>query len=135
MTRPITIDNYMVKHPVTVKATDSVIAASRKILQYEISGVCVVDDNNNLVGVLSELDCLRAILERILENGEPTAGTVAEVMTTEVNTSDPDEQIINIASSMLEKKQRRRPVVVNGKLQGQVTCRQILKAIKDFANP
>jgi len=33
---------------------------------------------------------------------------------------------------MLKHKHRRRPVIENGKLIGQVTCRQILSAIKDF---
>ncbi|MFT5101924.1 MAG: CBS domain-containing protein, partial [Planctomycetaceae bacterium] len=40
--------------------------------------------------------------------------------------------IITVAASMLDHKHRRRPVVENGKLVGQLTCRLILGAIKDF---
>ena len=56
-------------------------------------------------------------------------------MTANVNTNEPGEQIIDVAAEMLKKGHRRRPIVDGGKLAGQVTCRQILKAIKDFAGP
>ena len=62
--RPIELRNYMIKHPVTVTPDMSIFEASHKILEYKISGVCVVDEDNNLVGVLSELDCLRAKIGR-----------------------------------------------------------------------
>ena len=133
--RSIELRNYMVKHPVTVSPESTIFEASHKILEYKISGVCVVDKDNNLVGVLSELDCLRAIVAKVYEQGEADAGTVADVMTHNVEVNHPHDQITDLASSMLDHKHRRRPIVVNGKLVGLVTCRQILKAIKDFASP
>ena len=135
MARSVELRNYMVIHPVTVTADMSIFEASHKILEYKLSGVCVVDDDNNLLGVLSELDCLRAIVDKVYENGETDAGKVADVMTHNVEVNHPHDQITDVAISMLDHKHRRRPVVINGKLVGQVTCRQILKAIKDFAVP
>ena len=44
----------------------------------------------------------------------------------------PDEDIVDIAQDMLTKNKRRRPVVENGKLIGQITCRQLLTAVKKF---
>jgi CBS domain-containing protein len=125
----------MIKHPVTVTPDMSIFEASHKILEYKISGVCVVDEDNNLVGVLSELDCLRAIVDKVYEQGQDDAGCVADVMTHNVEVNHPHDQITNVATSMLDHKHRRRPVVIDGKLVGQVTCRQLLKAIKDFAVP
>ncbi|MFB3078881.1 MAG: CBS domain-containing protein, partial [Lysobacterales bacterium] len=52
-----------------------------------------------------------------------------------VEVNHPHDQITDVAISMLDHKHRRRPVVIDGKLVGQVTCRQILKAIKEFAVP
>ena len=135
MPRSIELRNYMVKHPVTVTPDMSIFAASHKILEYKLSGVCVVDDDNNLLGMLSELDCLRAIVDKVYTNGEADAGIVADVMTHNVEVNHPHDQITNVATSMLDHKHRRRPVVIDGKLVGQVTCRQILKAIKEFAVP
>jgi CBS domain-containing protein len=135
MPRSIELRNYMVRHPVTVTPEMSIFEASHKILEYKLSGVCVVDHDNNLLGVLSELDCLKAIVEKVYKNGEEDAGIVADVMTHNVEVNHPHDQITNVATSMLDHKHRRRPVVIDGKLVGQVTCRQILKAIKEFAVP
>ena len=46
----------------------------------------------------------------------------------------PDEDIVDVAQDMLRKNKRRRPVVENGKLIGQITCRQLLHAVKQFRN-
>jgi len=135
MPRSIELRNYMVRHPVTVSPGMTIFEASHKILQYKLSGVCVVDADNNLLGVLSELDCLRAIVDRVYKDGEEDAGTVAEVMTHNVEVNHPHDNITNVAASMLDHKHRRRPIVIDGKLVGQVSCRQILKAIKEFAVP
>lgn len=135
MARSLNVSHYMVKFPVSVSADTTVLSAAKTILEAQVSGVCVVDDDNNLLGVLSELDCLRAIVEEVFEKGQSSAGIVADAMTKEVETNREDDQIINVAASMLDHKHRRRPIVENGKLKGQVTCRQILKAIKDFAAP
>lgn len=133
--RSIELRNYMVKHPVTVTPETTVFEASHKILEYKISGLCVVDEDNNLVGMLSELDCLRAIVSKVYQQGCADAGTVADVMTHNVEVNHPHDQITDVANSMLDHKHRRRPIVINDKLVGQVTCRQILKAVKDFAAP
>lgn len=135
MSRSLSLDDYMVKRPIKVNANASILEAVAIILEHSVSGLCVVDDNQNLVGVLSELDCLRAIVERIYVDKQSTAGFVHEVMTKEVEANKPDDDIISVATSMLDHKHRRRPVVDNNRLVGQVTCRQILGAIKDFSTP
>ena len=45
----------------------------------------------------------------------------------------PNEDIVDVAQDMLSKNKRRRPVVENGKLIGQITCRQLLRAVQQFA--
>ena len=41
----------------------TILDAVDTILKHSVSGCCVVDENDKLIGVLSELDCLRAIVE------------------------------------------------------------------------
>ncbi|MEX0942053.1 MAG: CBS domain-containing protein [Pseudomonadales bacterium] len=132
MLKSIEVRHYMLKKPVSVKANMTIYEASHHILANKISGVVVVDDNNNLVGMLSELDCLRAIVNNVYNDGDPGASLVRDVMTREVEVNHPHDDIITVASSMLDHKHRRRPIVADGKLVGQLTCRQILKAVKDF---
>lgn len=133
MAKSVEVRQYMVK-PVTVNQDVTVAEAAQVILKHKLSGVTVVDDANHLVGMLSELDCLRAIVDSVYNGGVPGAAKVKDIMTENVETNHPDEDIISVAATMLDHKHRRRPVVEDGKLVGQVTCRQILSAIKDFSS-
>ena len=62
MLRTVNLRDYILPNPVKVHAHDSILDAMKVIIDNKISGVCVVDEKNNLVGILSELDCLRAAL-------------------------------------------------------------------------
>jgi len=135
MLKPVELSNYMVEHPVTVKPYMTIYEAAHLILTHKVSGVLVVDDNKNLLGMLSELDCLRAIMDDVYNGYELGATRVEDFMTTDVETNDPHDDITAVAASMLDHKHRRRPVVKDGRLLGQVTCRQILKAVKEFGGP
>ena len=104
------------------------------ITEHKVSGVVVVNEAGVVVGMLSELDCLRNLLSEAY-NGQAMGGeAVALAMTTPVTTCAADADIISIAESMLANKQRRRPVVDQGKLVGQITCRQLLGALLDFGS-
>ena len=134
MLRSVEMKDYMLTNPVKVKADDDVFEAIHQLLVYKVSGACVVDDGGHLVGVLSELDCLRAILGSVY-NDSPV-GKVGEFMTKEVISVKMTDSIVDVASDMLKHKHRRRPVIQDdGLLIGQVTCRQLLRAVKEFAAP
>jgi predicted transcriptional regulator len=55
-----------------------------------------------------------------------------DIMKTDVATASPNEGLFDILICMLDEGQRRRPVIEDGKLIGQVTCRHLLKAIINF---
>ena len=113
--------------------SDNVLDAMQVIIDNKISGVCVVDEEGNLVGILSELDCLRAVLSATYNN--TGIGKVREHMASDnLVVAHPDEDIVDVAQDMLLKNKRRRPVVEDGKLIGQITCRQLLSAVKKFRN-
>lgn len=127
----VEVRDYMDRHPVKVNADVDLFEAISLIRENKISGLCVVNGGDQLVGVLSELDCLNAILSAVYD--EYTAvGTVGEYMTRDVVTVDAGDDILKVASDMLRNRHRRRPVVEDGKLVGQITCRQLLAAVKDF---
>ena len=131
MLRSVELKYYMLPNPVNVKADVDLCDAVELILEYKISGVCVVDDENHLVGVLSEMDCLKAILSAMY-NEETSVGPVSGFMSTEVYTVSPHADIVDVAQDMLKRGYRRCPVVQDGKLVGQVTCRQLLRAVEKF---
>ncbi|QFU74532.1 CBS domain-containing protein [Halioglobus maricola] len=131
MSPSVKLRDYLIPNPATVQPDDSVLAAMKVIIDNKISGVCVVDSQHNLVGILSELDCLEASLGSLYNDSG--VGMVRDHMAaSNLIVAHPEEDIIHVAQDMLAKNKRRRPVVENGKLIGQVTCRQLLKAITRF---
>ncbi len=134
MLRSVNVKDYMLHDPVIVKADESIFEAIHKILMNKLSGISVVGEGNVLMGVLSEMDCLRAILGSVY-NETPDAGKIEEHMTTEVISVGMYENVVDVAADMLKYKHRRRPVIDDeGKLVGQISCRRILHAVKGFTD-
>jgi CBS domain-containing protein len=134
MLRSVKLENYMLDKPVTLSPDAPLFEAVDLIIKHKVSGICVVDGSGTLLGILSELDCLRGILTATYD--QSSVGKVSEYMvSTNINSASPGDDIINVAADMLAKGQRRRPVLgENNKLVGQITCRQILAAVRQFAS-
>ena len=131
MLHSVDMSDYVLHHPIKLKADDNILDAIERILEHGVSGICVVDEHEHLVGVLSELDCMKAILAATYN--ETPIGLISDFMTTDVVSVQLHENIVDLAQDMLEHKHRRRPVIdEDGTLLGQVTCRQLLRAVKDF---
>ena len=129
MLRSIELADYMLKNPVTAKPELTVYEAALRILEHKVSGLCIIDERKHLVGMLSELDCLRVILAGAYNDEEFGAALVGDVMTKNVECQNPHDDIVDVATSMLDHKHRRRPVLLDDRLVGQVTCRQILNVV------
>jgi CBS domain-containing protein len=131
MLRSVSLRDYMLRDPATTHSDAPIPEALGLIVEHRISGLCVIDDERRLVGILSELDCLRAMLDAV--NAEADPGRVADVMAKDnLVVAHPDEDIVDVAQDMLIKNKRRRPVVEDGRLVGQVTCRQLLQAMSQL---
>lgn len=131
MLKSVNLRDYMLANPVKVKPDDSIYEAMEIICDNKISGLCVVDAQDTLVGVLSEMDCMKAVLSAVYN--EDAFGHVSDFMTSEnLVVAHPGEDIVDVAQDMLRQNKRRRPVVENGKLIGQITIRQLLRAVKEF---
>lgn len=135
MLKTFDLEHYTLKHPVTVHPDANLFEAIHLILVNRISGLCVVDEAGKLVGLLSELDCLRGVLSATYN--QSAIGSVRDAMTaSDIQVARAGDAIVDIAEDMLRHKRRRRPVVdQNGRLVGQITIRQILRAVKEFSSP
>lgn len=132
--RSLKISDHLIANPVKIASTTTIGEAARTIIDNKVSGVIVVDEHNKVEGMLSELDCLKSLLTEIYNEGQVGKELVTTEMSTPVTYNKPEEDIISVAQSMLDQKQRRRPVIENGKLIGQITCRQLLSAIMAFGS-
>ena len=103
------VKNYMITRLITLTRDMDVYFAIGLLLKNRISGAPVIDDNNNLVGILSEKDCLR-----IFANGsfyDMPGGTVSNFMTDVVSTVKPNSDLFSVADVFLQHNFRRMPIV------------------------
>ncbi len=127
----VDLSDYMLHDPVKIHANEDLFDAIHLIIKHRVSGICVVDDQEMLVGVLSEMDCLSAILAATY-NEAGDVGKAREYMTANVDVCDVHADLVDVADDMLKKGHRRRPVLDHGRLVGQITCRQLLRVISEF---
>ena len=102
------------------------------ILEKRISGAPVLDENRKLVGILSEKDCLRIVIDRAYHNMELSQRKVSDYMTSALRTIAPEVDVVTAANEFLIAPVRRFPVVENGVLLGQISRRDILKAAQNL---
>jgi len=107
--------------------------AIRALQEYGISGAPVVDAEGNLVGMLSELDCIRAVMEQTGQSDETGVdGQVADYMTGNPDRVAHDADLTEVAQLFMQQGRRRLPVVRGGKLVGQISRRDILRAVEEL---
>ena len=129
--RLLTARDVMVSSLVTLRPDWSIFKAIRILLDKRISGAPVVDAENRLIGVLSELDCLRVLTSDEFYAGQQEAsGTVEHFMTASGRTIDPDLGLYAIAHYFLTTPIRRLPVIEDERLIGQVSRRDVLLGIE-----
>ena len=130
MLKSIKVRDYMTRHLVTFRSDTDLFTAINRLLEHRISGAPVVDSQGHLIGLLSEGDCLRGILSGAYY--EAVGGTVSTYMTTEVETVTPEADIIELSERFLRGR-RRLPVIEHGRLVGQISRHDVLRAVKEFA--
>jgi CBS domain-containing protein len=126
----VKVSDYMSRRLVTFHRNDNVVEAMGVLLDKKISGAPVVDDAGELVGLLSEADIMQIVIQDSYY--DESVGIVADYMQPEVDVVDPDSDIYSLAERFLKEGRRRYPVVRNGKLIGQISRRDVLRAAEDF---
>ncbi len=134
VTEPVALKvrDYMTTSLITFKPNQSIQEVVEALIKYKISGGPVVNDRQELVGIISEGDCLKQIIKGKYNNYPNLNGLVKEHMITEVQTLRSDHTILEAATAFLKQRIRRFPVLENGKLVGQISQRDVMKAIEDF---
>lgn len=109
---------------VTVRPDAGVTDLLELMADRGIGAVVVSEDGTGVTGIVSERDVVRALHEVGVDLlGRP----VSSIMTTEVRTCVPDDDLETLARTMTEFRVRHLPVVVDGRLQGVVSIGDIVK--------
>lgn len=131
---PILVQDHMSTNLVTFHPDDSIDHVLDLLTKRKISGAPVVDQEGSLVGIISEVDCLKEIIKGKYSNTPSFPGKVSEHMTTNVITMKPDLSLFDAAQQFLDKKIRRFPVMKDGKLVGQLSLSDIIRAFPKLKN-
>jgi CBS domain-containing protein len=124
-----TVSEIMTYPVVTVSEKKTLLDAVKLLLRFHISGLPVVNEEENLVGVVSELDILNFAL-----SGDAGTTLVSEVMSKDLVVFSPGSQIEQAINAFAEKRIRRVPVVSGGKVVGVLSRRDILREILEMYN-
>ncbi|BDV01624.1 membrane protein [Thermodesulfomicrobium sp. WS] len=145
-----TARDIMTTRVVTLSPDTDITAAARLLLDHDINGAPVVDQDGAIVGILTQSDLVRlqkklpvpslfTVLDGFLPLGSLAqyeqevrriaAATVADAMTTHVTTITPDTPLEKVASLMVDKKFHTLPVVENGRLVGIVGKKDIIQTL------
>lgn len=145
------VSDVMTPGVVSVPPDATVVMAAELMLQKRISGVPVIDERGDLVGIVSEGDFLRRAetgtgrrrprwIEFFMGPGRLadeyvrlSGRKVRDVMSHEVQTVAPDAPLEEVVHLMERHNIKRVPVVDNGKVVGIVTRANLLHAVAGFA--
>lgn len=126
--QPLQVKDYMTRKLITFKPDQGISTVMETLLKQRITGGPVINDDNKLVGIISDTDLMHVIGDSRYHNLPVGNRTVAEYMTDQVITIEQDTNIFDAASRFLKTGHRRFPVTSNGKLVGQISRMDVIIA-------
>lgn len=124
----IKVSDYMSRNLITFRPDQSVMEVMNTLIKKKISGGPVVNEKNELIGIISEGDCMKQISNSRYYNQPMEDIKVEEHMVKDVETIDGEMNVFDAADKFLTTRRRRFPILENGKLVGQISQKDILKA-------
>jgi CBS domain-containing protein len=121
------VRDYMSRHVITLSPDVEVLKALLVLADNDIAGAPVVDAQGVVVGILTEKDCIKSALEATYHSG--FGGLVADFMSPEVVSVEPDDGLVQTAERFLELPYHRYPVIEDGSLVGIISRRDIIVAL------
>ncbi len=115
------VREIMKKDVVSLGVKDNISNAIKTMIERNIGGIPIVDDDNAVVGIVTERDFVRTVADIT------TSKSIKEYMSNKVVTASPDISIGEATRTMIEKGFRRIPIVKEDVLLGIVTASDIMR--------
>lgn len=128
MKTSVKVRDYMATNLVTLHPEMEILRATHVLLAHDIAAAPVVDSAGTLLGILTERDCIRVVLEAgyLGEYG----GQVADFMSKEVHTLSAGDSIVDAAKLFCGHQFHRYPVMENNQLVGFLSRRDVMRALE-----
>jgi CBS domain-containing protein len=130
-TKSCLVKDYMARSLITFRPDTDVLDAVHELVANRIAGAPVVDSAGNLLGMLSELDCMKVALNAGYHRH--WGGPVSEFMSADTKTVDAEMSVVDLAQLFVDTQFRRFPVVDGNRLVGQISRRDVLRALEYLA--
>lgn len=125
---PLKVSDYMTTNLITFQEHQSIENVMQILVNNRISGGPVVNDKNELIGIISETDCIKQISESRYYNMPMLGQTIEKYVSKNIDTIDGNMNIFDAATKFINTRRRRFPIVNDGKLVGQISQSDVLKA-------
>jgi CBS domain-containing protein len=112
---------------ITIRPEQAVREAVALLARHNVGALVVIDETGWPAGIISERDIVRAAAG----NEQVFSQPVSAVMTRELITVVPQDDLTSVANTMTEKRIRHLPVIDEGKLVGIVSIGDVVKVQRD----
>ena len=128
MNLKIKVRDAMIFNTLKLNAELSVEEAAQALLENNLPGAPVINEREELIGFVSEKDLLVKVLSASYHGS--SSSSVADVMRKDVLSLNPEDDLVELTSSLVrDDKPKIYPVVENNKLLGVITRSLVLKAL------
>ena len=115
----------MSRNLITIEEDSTIYKAMKILLNNNITGLPVVSEHMDLVGIVSEKDLMKELIDKSLKSIKKS--TINMVMQKDVICFDENDSVLDVARSLAANSFRREPILSEGKLVGIITRRDIIK--------
>jgi len=112
---------------ITARPEQSLQEAARLLAEYNIGALVVLNETGQVVGIISERDIIR----KAALQADAFSRPVGQVMTEDVITGLPNDDLVSVMHTMTEKRFRHLPIVEQGELVGIISIGDIVKCQRD----
>ena len=124
----ILVKDYMSRDVITFRKSDSIYSAMQELLKKKISGAPVINKSGKVVGIISETDMMKNIVDSQYYNMPISKTNVSKYMKKSVDYISPNATIFEAASEFIKLKRKRFPVMISDKIVGIISRVDIISA-------
>ncbi|MBI5417467.1 CBS domain-containing protein [Candidatus Poribacteria bacterium] len=116
-----------IMHNITKLPANATVVEAANVMDQKVIGSVLVEENNKLVGIVTERDIIRKIVAR---KQDANKTTIKEIMNSPIITIDAETSILDASNLIANNNIRRLVITENDKIVGIITANNIAKNLR-----